>query len=90
MQKIWDDFKTTISLTTHYLDETDQLSDTICIMKEGHELVQETPGNLKQYIRQNILRIGFSEKKKAEECADILAKEHILKIGRASCRERVS
>ncbi|MBU3075888.1 ABC transporter ATP-binding protein [Clostridium estertheticum] len=78
MQKIRDDFKTTIFLTTHYLDEADQLSDTICIMKEGHELVQETPGNLKQYIRQNILRIGFSEKKKAEECADILAKEHIL------------
>ncbi|MBW9147117.1 ABC transporter ATP-binding protein [Clostridium sp. CM027] len=78
VQKIRDDFKTTIFLTTHYLDEADQLSDTICIMKEGHGLIQETPGNLKQYIRQNILRIGFYEKKKAEECAEILAKAHIL------------
>ncbi len=78
MRKIRDDFKTTIFLTTHYLEEADELSDTICIMKEGHELVQETPGNLKQYIRQNILRIGFSGKKKAEECAEILAKAQIL------------
>lgn len=78
MQKIRDDFKTTIFLTTHYLEEADQLSDTICIIKEGHELVQGTPDSLKQYTKKNILRIGFSDKKKAEHCAKILTKAHIL------------
>lgn len=78
MQKIRDDFKTTIFLTTHYLEEADELSDTICIMKEGHELVQGTPGNLRQYMRQNILRIGFSDAEKAKKCAEMLSQTQIL------------
>jgi ABC-2 type transport system ATP-binding protein len=78
MRKIRDDFETTIFLTTHYLEEADELSDTICIMKEGHQLLQGTTGSLKQYTRQNILRIGFSDMKKAENYAKILAETHIL------------
>lgn len=78
MQKIRDDFKTTIFLTTHYLEEADELSDTICIMKEGRELKEGTPGSLKQYIRQNILRIGFSDIKNAKDCAEKLSMMHIL------------
>jgi ABC-2 type transport system ATP-binding protein len=78
IQKVRDDFKTTIFLTTHYLEEADQLSDTICIMKEGHELAQGAPGSLRQYIRQNMLRIGFSDTKKAKDCAKALNETHIL------------
>ncbi|BCZ49380.1 ABC transporter ATP-binding protein [Clostridium gelidum] len=78
MQKIRDDFKTTIFLTTHYLEEADELSDTICIMKEGCELAQGTPRSLRQYTKQNILRIGFSDIEKAKNCAAIIAKTHIL------------
>lgn len=78
MRKIRADFKTTIFLTTHYLEEADKLSDTICIIKEGRELAQGTPETLKQYTQQNILRIGFSDKKKAEEYSESLAKTHML------------
>lgn len=78
IQKVRDDFKTTIFLTTHYLEEADQLSDSICIMKEGHELAQGAPGSLRQYIRQNMLRIGFSDTKKAKDCAKALDGTHIL------------
>jgi len=78
MHKIKDNFKTTIFLTTHYLEEADALSDTICIMKEGHQLIDGTPDNLKQYTKQNILRIGFSNKEKTKNCANILSKTHIL------------
>ena len=78
MQKIRDDFKTTIFLTTHYLEEADELSDTICVMKEGCELAQGTPTSLRQYTKQNILRIGFSDIEKAKNCAAIIAKTHIL------------
>ena len=78
MKKIRDDFKTTIFLTTHYLEEADELSDTICIMKEGCELAQGAPISLRQYIKQNILRIGFSDIEKTKNCAAIIAKTHIL------------
>lgn len=78
IQKIKDDFKTTIFLTTHYLEEADELSDTICIMQEGRELKQGTPASLKQYIRQDILRIGFSDIKKAKDCAEKFSESHII------------
>lgn len=78
IQKIKNDFKTTIFLTTHYLEEADALSDTICIMKEGHQLIDGTPESLKQYTKQNILRIGFSNKNKAKNCTNILSETHML------------
>ncbi|NJB06986.1 ATP-binding cassette domain-containing protein, partial [Clostridioides difficile] len=55
--KIRDEYGTTIFLTTHYLEEAEQLSDNICIMKNGKDLAQGTPSSLRSYIRQNILRI---------------------------------
>ena len=78
MGKIRADFGTTIFLTTHYLEEADRLSDTICIMRKGRELVQGTPGSLRQYTRPNILRIGFSHPEKAKDCAKLLAETHRL------------
>ncbi|MBE6831231.1 MAG: ABC transporter ATP-binding protein [Ruminococcaceae bacterium] len=61
------EFGTTIFLTTHYLEEADKLSDTICIMKDGKELAQGTLESLRGTIRQNILRIVFSNEEKARE-----------------------
>ncbi|OPJ64016.1 ABC transporter ATP-binding protein [Clostridium oryzae] len=78
VRKIRDDFETTVFLTTHYLEEADQLSDTVCIMKEGHELAQGTSEKLKEYTRQNILRIGFADSKKAENSVNLLEEAHIL------------
>jgi len=78
MRKIRDDFGTTIFLTTHYFEEADRLSDTICIMKEGRELAQGTPGSLRQYTRQNILRIGFADAEKVKGYAKALAQTDML------------
>lgn len=52
LMKIRDEYRTTIFLTTHYLEEADQLSATVCIMKEGKELAQGTPGSLRGCIKQ--------------------------------------
>lgn len=60
IQKIRNDFETTIFLTTHYLDEADNISDTICIIQDGKEIIQDTPLKLKSYIKQNIIQISFS------------------------------
>lgn len=68
MKKIRSDFGTTIFLTTHYLEEADQLSDTICIMKNGKEILQGTPHALREYLRKDILKISFLSKEEAKNC----------------------
>lgn len=57
VRKIRNEFGTTIFLTTHYLEEADNLSDTVCIMKEGKEIIQGSPSQLKHYLRQNNIEI---------------------------------
>jgi ABC-2 type transport system ATP-binding protein len=68
------EFGTTVFLTTHYLEEADMLSDTVCIMKDGRELVQDTPKRLREHTRKNIIRIGLDKLTKPMEVeAQILA-----------------
>ena len=60
VKKIRDDFGTTVFLTTHYLEEADSLSNTVCIMKDGKEVIQGTPDELRSLLRQNNLQVNFS------------------------------
>lgn len=72
MKRIRTDFETTILLTTHYLEEADQLSDTICIMKNGKEILQGSPRALREYLHQDMLKISFSSKEEAKSCFEPL------------------
>lgn len=72
MKKIRNDFGTTIFLTTHYLEEADRLSDTICIMKNGKDILQGTPHALREYLRQDMLKISFASKEQAQNCFESL------------------
>ena len=51
---LWDQLRllhetgTTVFLTTHYLDEADQLSDRLAIIDHGRVIAEGTPGELKQ------------------------------------------
>lgn len=78
--KIRDEYKTTIFLTTHYLEEADQLSETICIMKDGKEIVQGTPSSLRSYTRQNMLRIAFSSVEETKKYIDDLDNMECIKF----------
>jgi ABC-2 type transport system ATP-binding protein len=78
--KIRDEYGTTIFLTTHYLEEADQLSDSICIIKDGKELAQGTPGSLRSYTRQNMIRIGFSNTEGTKKCKDALNSTGLIKL----------
>lgn len=80
MLKIRDEYETTIFLTTHYLEEADKLSDTICIMKDGKELVQGTPASLRGYIRQNILRIAFPSADEIKKYKDSIDNMELIKF----------
>lgn len=66
MRKIRDDFGTTIFLTTHYLEEADHVSDTICIMKDGKAILQGTPYELRSFIQQASVQIYFTSKHEAK------------------------
>lgn len=66
--KIRNEFGTTVLLTTHYLEEADELSDTVCIIKDGYEVIQGTPHNLRGLFKQNKLRIGFGSMEQAQNC----------------------
>lgn len=72
--KIRKEFKTTIFLTTHYLEEADHLSDTICILKDGQVAIQGTPEELKKYLHQDNIKITFPTKENAKEAKNILSK----------------
>lgn len=80
LSKIRDEYGTTIFLTTHYLEEADELSNTICIMKNGRNLVQGTPYSLRSYTKQNMLRIAFSSMDNAMECKKALDSTGFTKL----------
>lgn len=61
MKQIRSDFGATIFLTTHYLEEADHLSDTICIMKDGTDIIQGTPSELRSLIRQEAIKIRLPD-----------------------------
>lgn len=74
MKKIRDDFGTTIFLTTHYLEEADNLSDTVCIMRDGKDVIQGTPLELRSFIRQDSLQVQFSAKTEVQKYLMLLEK----------------
>ena len=84
VKKIRNDLGTTVFLTTHYLEEADQLSDTICIIKNGKEVIQGSPHNLREYLQQDMLKISFSEKKDAATYLEVL--KQILPLKKSDLR----
>jgi len=78
--RIQQEYRITIFLTTHYLEEADRLSDTICIMKDGKEIALGTPESLCSYIRQNMLRIAFSSNNAAKKYKDVLDSIELIRF----------
>lgn len=66
LKRIKKELHTTIILTTHYLEEADILSDTICFIKDGSRILQDSPSNLKHYTKQNLIKIYLSNQTNAE------------------------
>ncbi|MFW9972820.1 MAG: ATP-binding cassette domain-containing protein [Candidatus Odinarchaeota archaeon] len=51
----------TILITTHYMDEADELADRICIMDHGKIIALDTSENLKKQISGDIIDIQFEK-----------------------------
>lgn len=79
IQKISLELHTTVFMTTHYLEEADRLSDTICIMQNGHEIVQDTPYNLKQHTMKQHIRISCVTPEAADKLGNQLSGNKIVR-----------
>jgi ABC-2 type transport system ATP-binding protein len=66
-RKIWEKIKElnkgnskiTILITTHYMEEADELADRICIMDHGKIIAMDTSENLKKQLSGDIIDIQF-------------------------------
>ncbi len=58
----------TVLLTTHYLDEAEQLTDELAVIEGGRVLYRGTPDALKSKVRREV-RLHFSSGFSAEELA---------------------
>jgi ABC-2 type transport system ATP-binding protein len=70
-KRIWDYMKkvngegVTIFLTTHYMDESDQLSNIICIMDKGHIIANGTSESLKNSLGMDMIYLETTNDEKA-------------------------
>lgn len=67
LEKLKRELGITIFLTTHYLEEADHLSDTICFMANGKKLMQGSPASLRQYTQNDVIRISSKTDENAKE-----------------------
>ncbi len=82
LRKIKKELGVTIFLTTHYLEEADMLSDTICFIKDGKKVMQDSPANLKQFTRKNVIRITVTDSQDSERLKELLLqKDYIKQVG---------
>jgi ABC-2 type transport system ATP-binding protein len=51
----------TILLTTHYLEEADQLADRLAIVSRGHVVVQGTPTELKAKLQGDAIHVELAD-----------------------------
>jgi ABC-2 type transport system ATP-binding protein len=64
---VWDIVRTlvadgvTIFLTTHYLEEADQLADRIAVLDRGRLIAEGTPAELKRLIPGGNVRVQFAD-----------------------------
>jgi len=68
----------TILLTTHYLEEADQLADRLAIVSRGKIVVEGTPEELKRGLRGEAVsvRLADGDRVRAEAVVDLLAGVH--------------
>ncbi len=77
IRKIRDD-GVTIFLTTHYLDEADNLCDYLAIIDNGTVVAEGTPKHLKDQIGGESIVIGIENSKDLEKGKELLVKEKFV------------
>jgi ABC-2 type transport system ATP-binding protein len=63
-KKLREENEMTIFLTTHYLEEADELCDRVGIIDNGKILALDKPGALKSQIGRDLITMTFRDKKR--------------------------
>jgi ABC-2 type transport system ATP-binding protein len=74
IKKIHDEFEMTIFLTTHYMEEADQLCDRIGIIDGGKIQVIDSPQNMKNSMGNEVISIILNDEKQTREFIDYISK----------------
>lgn len=67
---------TTIFLTTQYLDEADELADTIALLHKGKVVVSGTAHELKKLVPSGLVELTFEDEKQLQAAIAILKKHY--------------
>lgn len=83
----WDEIRsikedgTTIFLTTHYLDEADNLCDELAIVDHGEIVAKGTPNTLKTQTGEECIIIGMKTTNDIDQAKEIMEKqEYVTKL----------
>ena len=82
---VWQEVKklnelgTTVFLTTHYLEEADELCKHVAIVDHGTIISMGTPSDLKAQIANDIIMFGLQTIAEAEQARDILQNQPSIK-----------
>ena len=68
----------TILLTTHYMEEADELADRLAIVSRGRVVVEGTPEELKQSLRGEAVEVELGDGRAADAAAVVAALEGVL------------
>jgi ABC-2 type transport system ATP-binding protein len=77
-REVWDAVRslaaagTDILLTTHYLDEADELADQVVVIDHGQVIASGTPGELKASIGQVVIELSVADPAEVRAAAEIL------------------
>ena len=78
--QMWDEIRrlrtqdgVTILLTTHYLDEADQLSDRLAIVHRGKVVTEGTPNDLKDELEGDGVQVELDPEASLERAADVVS-----------------
>jgi|SRR5579864_631295 len=76
--------KTTIFVTTHYLEEADALCDRVAIVDLGKIVALGSPAELKQQIAGDIVTLGFNDENELNAASTWLQSQPLIRERRQS------
>jgi ABC-2 type transport system ATP-binding protein len=73
IERLRDEFDTTVFLTTHYMDEADLLCDRILVIDDGRIVARGTPDELKKSVSGDSVILTFAHPADAGVAAELAA-----------------
>jgi ABC-2 type transport system ATP-binding protein len=83
--RVWDEVKalheqgTTMFLTTHYLEEADELCDRVAIVDLGKIVALGSPAELKKQIAGDIITVSYDAAERSQAAAKLLAGDALIR-----------